>query len=376
MKNNSNYINFILTADKQYIVQLATTITSVLCNLNYRVTARFFLLTTDVSDEDLIILKKCKEIRPCEIIHIPVAQHLHFFNRIDISKFALKHVSLACYYRLLMFKVLPEDVDKCFYIDADIIVNTDLLPIYKQLQPNQMAAVVVENFAMCTRNNTLKHLKKIEDFKNFNKNPFKYPYFNAGFLLINIKYARKECIFEQCMQFLKENPNPPYADQDTLNAVIGQRYTPNILFLSPSYNVFCDFGMKQINWKKGFYNFVDMQEALLYPEVFHYAGSLKPWKTLAQNFNQIWWTYYSLSPYGGSSAFSKPKESWEKQDFYLFGCIPLVTILSKVKESSREKKCYLFRFFVLFKILADSHSYRFLLFNFIPLWQKKEHYEH
>ena len=72
------------------------------------------------------------------------------------------------------------------------------------------------------------------EFFLFSKNPLKYPYFNAGFFLVNIKLAKELNIFEKMFDFLNRHPNPPYADQDTLNAVIGQQYSDLINYLEPS----------------------------------------------------------------------------------------------------------------------------------------------
>lgn len=118
-----------------------------------------------------------------------------------ISTFKNKYISLATYYRLLMFKILPEDVDKCFYIDGDMIIDTDLSIIYDNLREEKLASVVVEPLAMQHKKSILPHCYEVEDFKNFQNDALEYPYFNTGLFLVNIKLANELNLFKKCLIF-------------------------------------------------------------------------------------------------------------------------------------------------------------------------------
>lgn len=369
-QKKDEYINFVLAFDKGYILQAAVTITSILVNLDYCQRARFFLLTENVTDKDLEKLYRCAELRAgCQIINIPVNPYLHYFKSINVNSFVLKHVSLACYYRLLMFIALPEDVEKCFYVDSDMIVDADLGVLWDDFNEDKILGVVVENFAMVTRKKTLSHLKKIAEFKSFCQNPQAFPYFNAGFLLFNIKKAKEERIFEQCLNFLEKNPNPPYADQDTLNAVIGQRYISKIKYFPAVYNVFCDFGVDKVCWNKGYYNVEEMKNALKKPYVYHYAGSLKPWITNNQKFHDMWWKYYKVSPYKDVEMKPKRWDFWKAKTYYLFSFFPLLSITIKATNSYVEHKIRLFGFFVIFRSMCRAGKCQLMLLNFIPIFK-------
>ena len=98
------------------------------------------------------------------------------------------------------------------------------------------------------------------------------------------------------MDFLKRNPNPPYADQDTLNAIFGQKYHNLIEFLPPEYNLFSDIDYND-NYDKLPYEAKFLRYALAKPKIYHFAGAYKPWATLnIKNFYEKWWYYYKLSP--------------------------------------------------------------------------------
>ncbi len=291
------FVNILLTSDKKYVKIIGITMTSVMENLSKNKIARFFIITQDFSSEDINELNKLKNrYKNCEIINIPVAPYLDLFKFADVSKFKNKYISLACYFRLLIFKILPEDVKKCFYIDGDIIVNCDLSQI--KIPDNKLIAAVIEAHAMQYKEDILSHVYKMDDFYNFINNSNEFPYFNAGFFLLNIEAARKLNLFEKAMEFLQRYPNPPYADQDTLNAVIGQKYRGLIDYLPPEYNLFADIDY-DTNFDKLPYKEEYIKYALTKPKIIHYAGANKPWTTLAvKNFLGLWWKYYKLSPWG------------------------------------------------------------------------------
>ena len=287
MKNK--YINFVLCGDKNFIIPITVAITSILTNINKSRITRFFLLTTDFSDNEINTILKLKNKYNFELINI--------FDKIDITKNKIPYVSLAAYYRLLMFMILPEYVDKCFYIDGDMIIDTDLSITYDNLTEEKIASVIVEPLAMQHRKSILSHCYKIDDFKNFKNDALEYPYFNTGLFLVNIKLANELNIFEKMFDFLNRFPNPPYADQDILNAVIGQKYSNLINYLEPSYNVFCDIDYEQ-PFNDAFYNEEIIKASFKNPKVYHYAGANKPWiNTKVANYYDIWWKYLKLSQY-------------------------------------------------------------------------------
>lgn len=361
-------MNFVLTGDKNYVLPLTVLMTSILVNISKKFTPRFFLFTTDFGQADLNKMEQIKKIRPCEIVNMPMEQYLHYFDQQDASTFRLQYISLATYYRLLMFKILPDDVDKCFYVDGDMIVDKDLAPIYKNLPKNKLAAVVVEILAMTNKDTTLAHLADMSDFKPFQKDPYAAPYFNAGFFLANIKRAKELNIFEQCLDFLKRYPNPAYADQDTLNAVLGQKYYRDLILLDPSYNVFCDIPYE--DWyDSSIYTRKQIKKAFTHPIICHYAGANKPWQTQnVMNHYKIWWRYCRLSPFKKVPEL-KSNEATLNRKYKLFD---LILILRQKKIEGRDR-FYLFGLLPIWTIkYKGTSTANHYLFNIIPILKIKK----
>lgn len=364
---NTEDINIVLTGDKNYVKPFSVCITSILENIDPKRHVRLFLFTTNMDHEDLYNFYVYEKKYNCHIINISMEKYTYLFNNIDVSKFKLCHVNIVCYFRLLMFKILPDDVEKCFYIDGDMIVETDLSLIYDKMESNKIAAVVVEDFAMNSRFEILSHCYKMKEFYNFQSDPFKYPYFNAGFLLININFAKKENIFSKCIEFINNNPTAPFADQDTLNAVIGQNYTNNIIYLNPEYNVFCDPGINKVVWKECYYNVEILKNAILHPKVYHYAGGNKPWLGSGQNHHSIWVKYLDKSLY------YKQKKTlyYLKKRIYLLDSIPFISVYERNTNNIKYKKYYLFEKIPLLKKIYSYERKTLFLFSAIKLYARK-----
>jgi lipopolysaccharide biosynthesis glycosyltransferase len=232
-----------------------------------------------------------------------------------------------------MLKILPDEVEKCFYIDGDMIVNTDLATVYEQLDSNKLAAVVTEIQAMLHRDTTLKHLNDMDDFHFFQADPFNAPYFNAGFFLLNVKKAKKLKLYEAAFDFLRRYPNPPYADQDTLNAVIGQKYHNMLIYLSPAYNVFCDIDYCD-SFSIPHYTAEDIKQAFNYPKIYHYAGGNKPWiNAKIKHAYNVWWAYAKKSPWYRQIKETCNKRKKEITYLQLFSLFPLLS-WEKIKKVS------------------------------------------
>ena len=356
-------MNFVLTGDNNYIAPLGVCMTSILLNLADDRCARFFVFAENFTNDDIDKLYEIKNVRPCEVVIVNMKQYTHLFSCIDTSKFSLTYVNLVCYFRLLMLDILPDDVDKCFYIDGDMIIDSDLSYLYDSFDEKNIIGAVIEILAMQYRNDILKHFMQWDDLANFQRAPLKNPYFNAGFFLLNVKKAKELNLFQKAFDFLDKHPNPPYADQDTLNYIIGQQYPQLVQHFPPSYNVFCDMFHDVNLYNDAFYSKDAIQEAFIHPKIYHYGGPNKPWiNRKVRFFYSIWWRYCSLSPWWNLKEPDAETETNNSENICsllhvrLFNFFPIF----KKKANHNEKSYYLFgvRFLLKKQITSYMKSYR------------------
>jgi lipopolysaccharide biosynthesis glycosyltransferase len=151
----------------------------------------------------------------------------------------LLHFSNAAIFRIFAASVLDHQIDSIIYLDGDLFIRK---AIDETTFPDEVFSAFIEN-------NPSKEAISTEK------------YFNSGVFCSKISFWRTENVQEQLLQFLKDNPNSIYKDQDALNAVFALK---NDYPLSENVNfIVQDYSRKEIKWHN--------------PTIVHFAGPLKPW---------------------------------------------------------------------------------------------------
>lgn len=177
------------------------------------------------------------------------------------------------YYRLKIDKVLNSGV--CLYLDIDMLALSDIRYLFTLDLDSKVAAVVVDSDFRPTRFLTSKDNANENYALNVDK------YFNAGFMLINLKEWREFGVWEKFLALAKDY-TPLFYDQDILNAILCER----VMWLPLEYNlqrhslnahaIFKDATRRDNTLS------VTKQEndyALSHPQILHYnwGGMGKPW---------------------------------------------------------------------------------------------------
>jgi lipopolysaccharide biosynthesis glycosyltransferase len=154
-----------------------------------------------------------------------------------------KYLSIATYYRLFSPRVLPANLTKVLYLDSDIVVRRSLSGLWNtDLNDHALAAV--------------------EEFGDFRKTP-RIRKFNAGVMLINLDFWRRNSVAEQAMAFARNHPEKvEWHDQDALNAVLDDRW----IRLSAIWNE-----------QTGVVSALRMEPARD-AAIVHFEGPVKPWQ--------------------------------------------------------------------------------------------------
>ena len=286
-------INFMLAGDNNYINQMIVAMTSIVVNHPIRkVSFHLFVNRLSKADENKLISSGSS--KNSEVVIYNMEDYLHHFTTINPSESHNPHVSMASNYRLIMTEVLPKNLTKCFYVDSDMVVDTDLSNIYDSMKADELAMVVSEIHSMEFRESVLSRLNNWEEFSKFKMNPLEYPYFNAGFFLLNVDLARKVGMFSRILNFISKHDFIPYTDQDILNAVIGQERPGKVIFLPPHYNVFWNTD-HYYSYTRTYYASEQILDSFDNPKVIHFCGPWKPWDCGGWPHYDFWWKYAEMS---------------------------------------------------------------------------------
>ena len=142
---------------------------------NREVITNIYVAHSALEEKDLQYLKESINTKNVLIYDIKVTEH--WFTDIPV----LERLPEESFYRLLAFHILPENVDRCLYLDPDIIIRKSLLPLYNaDLGERYIAAA--------------SHMHGKKD--NFNKARLgirgQERYINSGVMLMNLKQIRRD----------------------------------------------------------------------------------------------------------------------------------------------------------------------------------------
>lgn len=168
------------------------------------------------------------------------------------------HLSVATYLRLFMTEFLPQTLDRVLYLDSDVMVLSDLRPLWDTELHGAYVGAALEPFDPVQR---LPLGFSADDF-----------YFNAGVMLVNLRRWRDENLLPVFLEFAERNRSKLYSpDQDILNSV----FRGNVL----------DIGVKW-NWQALFPRLTPVQLHISAsqfkqykhaPGIIHFTSRLKPW---------------------------------------------------------------------------------------------------
>jgi lipopolysaccharide biosynthesis glycosyltransferase len=351
-------VNCVLSPNKNYLVGAIVCITSVLKNVDIKARVRFFIFHTELEKEDIKLINELKKIRQCQINIINVKEYLRYFKNVEFMNEHSDYLkgNYETLYRLLIWKILPKDVEKCFWLDSDLLVNCDLLELSKKLPEDKLIAVV-EDFPRTINGKDdllrdYQYYEKIEEFKNYLENVDGYNYFNAGFLLINVKLGIEMGIFEELIKYLNKYPSMNFMDQDVLNIVFSQNNKDKTIWLDFKYNYIPASHIDKM-------------------KIIHFAGGYsKPWDIVNMKDTgnkREWLKYLKISPLRDKYSYYASEKviiEKKKRDILKVNFLGISGFL-RVKEIERlgviKTKYYLFNFLPILKVKQKGNTKSYYL---------------
>ncbi len=202
---------------------------------------RFFLLCDGLNEAEreyinrVIRLSGCAKRVSIEIIDASGHYANHIKSNLNVTPTFTKYTL----YRLLLPGLLPQNVDKILYLDADTLVEGDIRPLYKINLKNNFLAAVGDAGA--------RERKTQLGFTEQEK------YFNAGVLLMNLREIRKAQLQRVWLEHVN-GTQYTWPDQDILNITCKGR----VSFVNIIYNTF------------------GSDNPVKHPKIIHYTVQ-KPW---------------------------------------------------------------------------------------------------
>ena len=185
---------------------------------------------------------------------------IHDFRTDRIARFRVDgHITLDTYLRLFAATLLPDEIDRIFYLDADQVVMADLRPLLE---------LDLDGRALAAAPDLWGHLRL---------GPLGLPpdhvYVNAGLMLLNLRYWREHGLVAKLCGHVERNAAIlELHDQDALNAVLHRR----ILVLPQRWNVQAQMFRLPRRVLGG--RHAEIRAACRDPAVIHFAGPDKPWQ--------------------------------------------------------------------------------------------------
>ena len=189
----------------------------------------------------------------------------------------IMHISRATYLRLIMTEFLPPEIERVLYLDIDMLVTRNLLPLWrKDFGGSPVAAVPDHNLSAKKLANSFGLIGEGE-------------YFNAGMLLIDLNAERANGYLKKALDYLIADPSVyEFADQDALNQVLWQNWT----VLESTWN----FQRAFVNDNNLYRDACSDQRNL--PGIIHFTERWKPWKTDEWHpYAWLYWKYLSKTPF-------------------------------------------------------------------------------
>jgi len=219
------------------------------------------------------------------------------FYQVDETKFpsfpnVTTRITQATYYRLMLSEVLPKTIGKVLYLDGDIIVRHSLLPLWNtDLNDYAVGAVPASE-------GNPEHYHRL----NY---PSQLGYFNAGVLLINLKYWREHDVVKDFMCILQKFADKlQLHDQDVLNVAFSDKKVR----LPIKYNMHGVFLEKLPRYDyKQYEN--EVEEARKDPIIVHFIVE-KPWNSYSRQpkhpFASTFFKYQSQTKWKGVKIDKRP----------------------------------------------------------------------
>lgn len=189
-----------IAVNKKYLPRAAVMLKSLSMAVTEKITVYMFASSLSAEDTDNFAAKMKKF--GIDVLRVDVKDKA--FSDMPVKKF-----SVEMYYRLVAQFMLPDDVERILWLDADIVIINDISEFYHRDFDDKFMVVCRDMLCGSDKISDIKKRVGISDGAE---------YFNSGVLLLNLQKLRAETTMEHIIEVCDEKKDlVEYPDQDILN---------------------------------------------------------------------------------------------------------------------------------------------------------------
>lgn len=267
-------MNIAFCINRLALTGLGATLSSLIRNCSDHSRLKVYFLCAGLTSRDKIRITKLLDSEG----FTGLCRFLDFEPKYYFKAFRPLHGDWTAYGRLLLADFIDEDV--VLYLDADLIVEADVLEVEDFNFSDTALAAVESGYFKNTLDKSfyIDRLGIPEDWRCF----------NSGVLLINLSEWRLQKVKDSCISIAEKYPNEFKShDQSLLNALFAGKYSK----LPSSFN--CEW-----------YADKPRPNAAGEKMILHFVGSPKPWDPLGSFIHNGYDTWVSYLPKGWKSVNS------------------------------------------------------------------------
>lgn len=252
MSIDKNHINLLVTIDRNYIGPLSVMLKSYI-ETNHGVTTDLYIAHSSLGEDEFEYINGIAKSGEVRVHNMKITDH--WFSKTPV----LERLPEESFYRLLAFHFLPRELDRCLYLDPDIIIRKPLQPLYE----------------MSFNENYIAAASHMRGYRNrFNKRRLSLKkqdrYINSGIMLMNLAAIRRDFSLDGVLSCLEENVQKLLlGDQDMVNILFGRK----TVFLPEEIYNMDERTYRYFNEHKGW----TAETVAEKTAIIHYNGKCKPW---------------------------------------------------------------------------------------------------
>lgn len=248
--------HIVFSINDGYTKQLCVTIASI---MHQNKNVHFHVINSDLTQQSKHTLLQM--VRGRDDIQLDfISLESGIFNKLKLN---IDYISVETYFRYVIADLLS-NIDKCLYLDADLVVNGNLDEFYNTNLGDNYCAGVEDLYI-----EYLDYKKKI----GFQPDDL---YINAGVLLLNLSKMRKDNVSDVLIKnTIKLADKIEFQDQDIINIT----FKNHIVSCDSIYNFTSQ-------------NVIDEPHKRRKARIIHYTGKRKPWHPNCPNKMYTIWNKY------------------------------------------------------------------------------------